>query len=57
MQYLNAVLPETAFKIRLTTIPGLEFIARPIQNLFKDQPPKLTAILKIFSALAVRFRR
>lgn len=35
---------------------GFEFIAGPVQHLFKDQPPSLTTILKIFSVLAVRFR-
>lgn len=37
--------------------PGFEFISGPIQTLFKDQPPSLTAILKVFTVLAVRFRR
>lgn len=38
-------------------VPGFEFVARPIQRLFKDQPPSLSTTLKILSVLAVRFRR
>ncbi|KAJ5220082.1 hypothetical protein N7468_009286 [Penicillium chermesinum] len=33
------------------------FIAGPIQQLFRSQPPSLIPILKVFSVLAVRFRR
>lgn len=40
-----------------TPAPGFEFITGPIQRLFKDQPPSLTTILKMFSVLGVRFRR
>ncbi|EKV18972.1 Guanine-nucleotide dissociation stimulator CDC25 [Penicillium digitatum] len=36
---------------------GFEFIAGPIQALFRDQPGRLTAMLKILSVLAFRFRR
>ncbi|KAJ5520096.1 Guanine-nucleotide dissociation stimulator CDC25 [Penicillium fimorum] len=36
---------------------GFEFIAGPIQALFKDQPGRLTAMLKMLSVLAIRFRR
>lgn len=40
-----------------TLTPGFGFIAGPVQVLFRDQPPSLTTVLKIFSVLAVRFRR
>lgn len=40
-----------------STNPGFEFIGGPIQSLFKDQMPSLTTILKMFSVLAIRFRR
>lgn len=36
---------------------GFEFIAGPIQSLFKDQPGRLTDMLKMLSVLAIRFRR
>lgn len=36
---------------------GFEFIAGPIQTLFKDQPGRLTAMLKMLSVLTIRFRR
>lgn len=38
-------------------IPGFDFVAGPIQRLFKDQPPSLVTILKVFDVLAVRYRR
>ncbi|KAJ5652203.1 Guanine-nucleotide dissociation stimulator CDC25 [Penicillium longicatenatum] len=56
VQCLHTVLPETAFNVRIPNTPDLEFIAGPIQNLFKDHPPKLTTILKMLSVLSVRFR-
>ncbi|KAF9889784.1 hypothetical protein FE257_006874 [Aspergillus nanangensis] len=37
--------------------PGFEFIAGPIQRLFKDLPPSLNSILKVLSLLSVRFQR
>ncbi|PIG89913.1 hypothetical protein AARAC_003491 [Aspergillus arachidicola] len=37
--------------------PGFEFIADPIQGLFKELPPSLTSILKVLSVLRVRFER
>ncbi|KAL1851945.1 hypothetical protein Plec18167_007554 [Paecilomyces lecythidis] len=37
--------------------PAFDFIAGPIQKIFKDHPPSLTSILKMLSVLAVRFRR
>lgn len=37
--------------------PGFEFIADPIQSLFKELPPSLTSILKVLSVLRVRFER
>lgn len=36
---------------------GLEFIAGPIQQLLRSQPPSLIPILKVLSVLAIRFRR
>lgn len=36
---------------------GFEFIAGPIQILFKDQPGRLSDMLKMLSVLAIRFRR
>ncbi|KAJ5998896.1 hypothetical protein N7451_006706 [Penicillium sp. IBT 35674x] len=56
VQCLHTLLPETAFNVRIPNTPDLEFIAGPIQNMFKDQPPKLTTILKMLSVLSVRFR-
>lgn len=40
-----------------STAPGFEFIAGPIQALFKDLPPSLTSILKVLCVLKVRFQR
>lgn len=37
--------------------PAFEFIADPIQRLFKDLPPSLTSILKVLAVLGVRFQR
>lgn len=37
--------------------PGFEFIAGPIQKIFKDHPPSLTSILKMLSVLGIRYRR
>lgn len=36
---------------------GFEFIAGPIQRLFKDETGRLAAMLKMLSVLAIRFRR
>ena len=36
---------------------GFQFIAGPIQDLFKDQPGRLSDMLKMLSVLAIRFRR
>ena len=41
----------------LSPIPGFDFIAGPIQRLFKEHPPSLTAILKVLCVLEIRFRR
>lgn len=41
----------------LSTTPGFEFIARPIQRLFITQPGNLTTILRALTVLAVRYRR
>ncbi|KAL1968038.1 hypothetical protein VTN77DRAFT_2167 [Rasamsonia byssochlamydoides] len=40
-----------------STGPGFEFIAGPIQGLFRGNPAGLTSILKVLSVLAVRFRQ
>lgn len=37
--------------------PAFDFIAGPIQRLFRDHPPTLNSILKVLNVLAVRFRR
>lgn len=39
------------------TGPGFEFIAGPIQELFRGHPTGLTSVLKVLSVLAVRFRQ
>ncbi|KAJ5668270.1 Guanine-nucleotide dissociation stimulator CDC25 [Penicillium maclennaniae] len=49
--------PEAALDMPQSTDLGFNFIAGPIQRLFKDQPPSLTTILRIFSVLAIRFRQ
>jgi hypothetical protein len=36
---------------------GFDFIAGPIQRLFKDETGRLAAMLKMLSVLAIRFRR
>ncbi|KAJ5116225.1 hypothetical protein N7456_000573 [Penicillium angulare] len=54
---LQTIVPETAATIPDSKLAGFQFIAGPIQSLFMDQPPGLTTILKVFSVLAVRFRR
>jgi hypothetical protein len=51
------VQPEAARQMPQSTSPGFEFIAGPLQRLFKDQPPSLTTILRVFSVLATRFRK
>ncbi|KAE8147800.1 hypothetical protein BDV25DRAFT_159603 [Aspergillus avenaceus] len=45
------------YEIPPNTSPGFEFIAGPLQGLFKDLPPSLTSILKVLSVLGVRFER
>lgn len=57
MHCIRTLQPDAAHDMPPTHIPGFEFIAGPVQMLFKDQPPSLTTILKIFSVLAFRFRR
>ncbi|KAF7586715.1 hypothetical protein BBP40_008413 [Aspergillus hancockii] len=39
------------------TTPGFDFIATPIQGLFKTFQPSLSSILKVLSVLRVRFQR
>ena len=41
----------------LSPVPGFDFIADPIQRLFKEHPPSLTAILKVLCVLDVRFQQ
>lgn len=41
----------------LSPVPGFDFIAGPIQRLFKEHPPSLTAILKVLCVLDVRFQQ
>ncbi|KAF3390480.1 hypothetical protein F1880_009165 [Penicillium rolfsii] len=57
MHCIRTLQPDAAQDLPQTLTPGFEFIAGPVQMLFKDQPPSLTTILKIFSVLAFRFRR
>lgn len=57
MQCIHTIQPDAAQNMPQAVTPGFEFIAGPIQMLFRDQPPSLTTILKIFSVLAFRFRR
>ncbi|KAJ5153250.1 uncharacterized protein N7482_009728 [Penicillium canariense] len=57
MQCIRTLRPDATRDMPQPTTPGFEFIAGPVQLLFKDQPPSLTTILKIFSVLAIRFRR
>ena len=59
MHCILAIQPDAAKDMpqTFTPTPGFEFIAGPVQMLFRDQPPSLTTILKIFSVLAFRFRR
>ncbi|KAJ5692362.1 hypothetical protein N7462_001785 [Penicillium macrosclerotiorum] len=54
---IRTVQPDATQHMPRPTSPGFEFIAGPIQRLFKDQPPSLKSILKIFSVLAIRFRQ
>lgn len=56
MQCLAALQPG-AVDLKQASAPGFEFVAGPIQRLFRDQPPSLSTILKLFSVLAIRFRR
>ncbi|CAL5866455.1 uncharacterized protein PFLUO_LOCUS663 [Penicillium psychrofluorescens] len=57
VQSIITVQPRRDREVFRSINPGFEFISGPIQTLFKDQPPSLTAILKVFTVLAVRFRR
>ena len=41
----------------LSPVPGFDFIAGPVQRLFKEHPPSLTAILKVLCVLDVRFQQ
>lgn len=41
----------------MSPVPGFDFIAGPIQRLFKEHPPSLTAILKVLCVLDVRFQQ
>lgn len=57
MQCLLSYRTDDDHDMPLTFRPGFEFIAGPIQGLFKNHPPSLTSILKMLSVLAIRFRR
>jgi hypothetical protein len=39
------------------TTPGFDFIATPIQRLFRDLPQDLTSILRVLCVLGIRFER
>ncbi|KAL4892915.1 hypothetical protein BDV59DRAFT_202275 [Aspergillus ambiguus] len=57
VQCLLAVQSGGTAEISTPTAPAFEFIAGPIQRLFKDLPPSLTTILKVLAVLSVRFQR
>ncbi|KAJ5780466.1 hypothetical protein N7457_005626 [Penicillium paradoxum] len=57
VQCLRAVRPGGNSDMPQPNTPGFGFIAGPIQALFKDQQGRLTAMLKVLSVLAIRFRR
>ncbi|KAJ6133351.1 hypothetical protein N7471_008566 [Penicillium samsonianum] len=57
VQCLLAVRPGGNRDVPKPNTAGFEFIAGPIQTLFKDQPGRLTAMLKMLSVLTIRFRR
>lgn len=54
---MTALQPGAIPDVKQASTPRFEFVAGPIQRLFRDQPPSLSTILKIFSVLAIRFRR
>ncbi|XHG09339.1 hypothetical protein AWENTII_012406 [Aspergillus wentii] len=51
------VQAEGSSDMPLAPAPGFDFIAGPIQRLFKNSPPSLKSILKVLSVLGARFRR
>lgn len=57
MACLSDIQPEVIASMAPAAPHGLEFIAGPIQQLTRTQPQSLVDILKVFSVLAVRFRR
>ncbi|KAJ5819874.1 hypothetical protein N7474_005465 [Penicillium riverlandense] len=57
VQSIITVQPRRDREVLRSSDPGFEFISGPIQTLFRDQPPSLTTILKVFTVLAVRFQR
>lgn len=56
-QCLLALLPGDKYDIRVSSTPGFDFIASPIQRLFSSHSTTLMGILKVLSVLAIRFRR
>ncbi|EAW09278.1 uncharacterized protein ACLA_034810 [Aspergillus clavatus NRRL 1] len=56
---LLSIEPKNNLNIPLppSDVPAFGFIAAPIQNLFQVSPPSLNNILKVLSALAVRFEQ
>ncbi|CDM31887.1 hypothetical protein DTO006G1_6189 [Penicillium roqueforti] len=54
---LLAVRPGANHDLPQPNTAGFEFIAGPIQALFKDQPGRLTAMLKMLTVLTIRYRR
>ncbi|KAJ5624522.1 hypothetical protein N7510_000831 [Penicillium lagena] len=57
IQSIITIQPKRDREVLRSSDPGFEFISGPIQTLFRDQPPSLTTILKMFTVLAVRFQR
>jgi hypothetical protein len=51
------VRPAASRDLPQSNTAGFEFIAGPIQALFKEQPGRLAVMLKMLSGLAIRFRR
>ncbi|PKY07835.1 hypothetical protein P168DRAFT_3216 [Aspergillus campestris IBT 28561] len=54
---LRTVNPGQCASMETSAGLGFEFIAAPIQRIFRDLPPSLTNILKVLSVLGVRFQR
>lgn len=56
-QCLQTLLPGDEYGIRASPKLGFEFIAGPIQHLFRTHPQIFSGILKVLCVLAIRFRQ